>query len=285
MVERREGTSTEGRGLGHSFGADNVARGEDGANFIKRRPTYPWGDNPRAREIQYYNPSATESFGPNRHVYRSYRDKAPLEGQSYSEPKLRGKLMKIKDLRPALPDRSVKHDALDAAKLLERAELSSSDFMVLFPRVVIEEPSAGATFTPGSQITIKARATVLRYLTSATLFVGNRAVDRRTIDRRDQEVTKEHIFIFIYDVPSDQHLGPLELTVRAFNFATAFQGFISDDSNNRPPQGDDFNLGKSSANNEFKHQATSALKYSQQLESTGMLRTPEGVSSITVNIV
>lgn len=285
MVERREGTSTEGRGLGHSWADDNVERGADGVDFIKRRPTYPLGDNPRGREIQYQDSSPSESYGSKNSVYRAYRDKAPLEGQAFGMPERVGSLDKLKDLRPELPNRAVDTAALDAAKEIERAELEATDFAALFPTVVIESPAPGATFSPGGQITVQARATVLRYLTSATLYVGNRAVARRVIDRRDQEVTQEFIFTFIYTLPANQPLGSLDLTVRAFNFATSNQGFIADDAVNNPPQADDLQTGKGSDNNEFKHQATSSLEYSPQLEATGILRTPEGVSSISINIV
>lgn len=285
MVERREGTSTEGRGLGHSWADDNVERGADGADFIKRRPTYPLGDNPRGREIQYQDPSPSESYGSKNSVYRAYRDKAPLEGQDFGMPERVGSLDKIKDLRPELPNRAVDTAALDAIKEDERAQLEATDFAAIFPSVFIQTPAGGATFSPGSQITVTAPATSLRSLTSATLYVGNRAVARRTIDRRDQDSTQAYTFIFIYNVPANQPLGPLDLTVRAFNFATSAQGFIADDAINVPPQADDLQTGKGSDNNEFKHQATSSLEYSPQLEATSILRTPEGVSSITVNIV
>lgn len=285
MVERREGTSTEGKGLGHSWADDNVERGADGVDFIKRRPTYPLGDDPRGRELQYQDESPSQSYASKNSVYRAYRDKAPLEGQDFGMPERVGALDKLKDLRPELPDRAVDTVALDAAKELEREQLKATDFGALFPSVFIQTPAGGATYSPGAQLTVTAPTTSLRSLTSATLYVGNRAVARRTIDRRDQDATQAFTFIFIYNIPIDQPLGPLDITVRAFNFATASQGFIADDAVNNPPLADDIQTGKGSDNNEFKHQATSSLEYSPQLEATGILRTPEGVSSITINIV
>lgn len=285
MVERREGTSTEGRGLGHSWADDNVERGEEGVDFVKRRPTYPIGDDPRGREIQYDDSSPEQSYASRNSVFRAYRGKAPLEGQDFGMPKRVGSLDKIKDLRPELPNRSVDTAALDAAKELERQQLEATGFTALFPTVSISSPGPGASFSPGAEITISAPASTLRNLTSATLYVDNVPVARRVIDRRDQDSTPAFTFMFIYRVPANRALGPMSLTVRAFNFATAAQGFVADDAINYPPQADDLQTGAGSANNEFKHQATSSLEFSPQLEATGILRTPEGVASITVNIV
>jgi len=285
MVERREGTSTEGRGLGHSWADDNVERGEDGADFVKRRPTYPLGDNPRGREINYESSEDGESYASKNKVYRAYRGHAPLEGQDFGAPERVGSLQKISDLRPELPSRSVDTDALDAAKEIERQRLAATDFAALFPSVVIDAPSAGASFSPGAEILIKAAANSLRNLTSATLYIDNLAVDRRVIDRRDQDSTAAYTFLFIYPVPAVRPLGPMSITVRAFNFATSFQGMIADDATNSPPQADDIQTGIGSDNNEIKSQATSSLLFSPQLEQTGILRTPEGVYSLTVNIV
>ena len=279
MVERREGTSTEGRGLGHSWADDNVERGEEGVDFVKRRPTYPLGDDPRGREIDF------QSSDSENKVFRAFRGRAPLEGQDFGMPARVGSLDKISDLRPELPNRSVDSTALDAAKEIERARLSATDFSALFPTVTIDAPSAGASLSPDAEILIKAAAVSLRNLTSATLYVDNVAVDRRVLDRRDQDSIAEHTFLFLYRVPSTRPLGPMSLTVRAFNFATAAQGMVADDAINFPPQAEDIQTGKGSDNNEFKHQATSDLLFSPQLEATGILRTPEGVYSLTVNIV
>ena len=144
MVERREATSTEGAGLGFSFAADNVERGEPDADFIKRRPTYPLGDDPRGREIDFQVLDTTESYGSTRNpVVRAYRGKAPLEGQDYEAPARVGSLQKVKDLRPDLPPRSVDVAALDIIKERDRAILAATNFEALWPQVVIDMPSPG----------------------------------------------------------------------------------------------------------------------------------------------
>jgi len=283
MVERRESTSAEGKD--HSWADDNVERGEHGADFVKRRPTYPLGDNPRGREINYESSEDGESYASKNKVFRAYHGKAPLEGQDFGAPARVGSLNKLSDLRPELPSRSVDTAALDAAKEIERERLIATDFAALFPTVSISEPGAGATFSPGSEITIRAPASSLRSLTSATLYIDNVAVERRVIDRRDQGGATSYNFLFIYSVPTNRPLGAMAITVRAFNFATAFQGMIADDAINNPPQADDIQTGIGSDNNEIKSQATSSLLFSPQLEQTGILRTPEGVYSLTVNIV
>ena len=93
MVEKRDSTSTEGRGLGHSWADDNVERGEDGVDFIKRRPTYPLGDDPRGREIDFEETSTDEAYVSTRNpIVRAYRGRAPLEGQPFGLPKSLGSL-------------------------------------------------------------------------------------------------------------------------------------------------------------------------------------------------
>ena len=281
MVEKRDSTSTEGSGLGHSWADDNVERGEDGVDFIKRRPTYPLGDDPRGREIDFQASSTDEAYGSTRNpVVRAYRGQAPLRGQDFGSPEKISGLSKVKDLRPELPNRSVDTEVLDLLKAGERALLESTDFAAVFPTVVLDSPTPGATFSPGDQITIKATVTDIRSVFSATLEVDGQAVDRRALDARDRDSTKAHQFIFIYNIPPTQALGSMSITVRGFNIATASQAMIADDAPDTSPEIDqavgtlDGRLGQSHGT-----QAQAPL-----LAKTGLLRTPEGVSSITVNI-
>lgn len=279
MTEKRESTGAEYTDF--SFAADNVERGEDGADFIKRYPNYPIGDDPKGREINFENESTDEAYGSTRNpVVRAYRGKAPLEGQDYTDPKKAGKLSRASGLRPESPSRSVSTAALDAAKEIERAALEASNFGALFPTVTLDSPSPGATFSPGGQITIRATVTDLNTILSATLEIDGQAVDRRVLDRRDQ-ATKLHQFIFIYNIPSSRALGSMDITVRGFNLSSSAQGMIADnavDPNSPIDQAVgtlDGRLGQSDG----------TQAYPPLLAATGLLRTPEGVTSITVNIV
>ncbi len=281
MAEKRDNTSTEGSGLGHSWADDNVERGEDGVDFIKRRPTYPLGDDPRGREIDFEATTTDEAYGSTRNpVVRAFRGKAPLEGQTFGAPKRVGSLDTLKDLRPELPDRSVDTVALDAAKDQERAVLEATNFGAIFPTVTLDSPAPGATFSPGGQITIKATVTDIRSVFSATLEIDGQAVDRRSLDPRDRDSTKEHQFIFIYNIPSDQALGSMSITVRGFSMTTSSQAMIADDAPDTSPEINqavgtlDGRLGQSHGTQAFP----------PLLQKTGLVRTPEGVSSITVNI-
>jgi len=282
MVEKRDSTNTEGRGLGHSWADDNVERGEDGATFVKRRPTYPLGDDPRGREIDFEATDTDEAYGSTRNpIVRAYRGRAPLEGQEFGMPSRVGSLDTVSDLRPDLPDRTVATAALDALKETERELLASTNFGALFPTVTIDSPAPGATFSPGGQITIKATVEDIRSVFSATLQIDGLSVDRRNIDPRDRDSTKEKQFIFIFNIPSTQALGPMDITVRGFSLATSSQAMIADDAPDTSPDIDqavgtlDGRLGQSDG--------TQSLP--PLLQKTGILRTPEGVSSITVNIV
>ncbi len=282
MVEKRDNTSTEGSGLGHSWADDNVDRGEDGVDFIKRRPTYPLGDDPRGREIDFEATDTDEAYGSTRNpIVRAYRGRAPLEGQAFGMPSRIGSLDTVSDLRPDLPDRTVATAALDALKEGERAILESTNFGALFPIVTIDSPTPGATFSPGDQITITATVEDIRSVFSATLQIDGQPVDRRTVDARDRDSTKEKQFTFIFNIPSTRALGPMDITVRGFSLATSFQGMIADDAPDTSPEIDqavgtlDGRLGQSDGT-----QVNAPL-----LQKTGILRTPEGVSSISVNIV
>lgn len=284
-IERREGTSTEGRGLGHSFAADNVERGDPDVDFIKRRPTYPIGDDPRGREIDFEDTTGREAYGSTRNpVFRAYHGAAPLEGQEFGMPARVGSLDTISDLRPELPTRSVDTVALDAAKEVERQALSDSEFGRLFPQVTITSPGPGATFSPGTQIEIRAIVTDLRSITQAVLFVDNTPADRRVVDRRDQEVAREKEFIFFYDIPADRILGGMDITVRGFNISSAAQGIIADDAKNAPPLSDGTQGALGTLDGRIG-QLYGTEKTAPLLDETGFLRTPEGVASITVNIV
>lgn len=282
MVERRDKTTTEGKGLGHSWADDNVVRGEPDADFEKRRPTYPIGDDPRAREIDFEAGSdSDESYASRNKVFRAYHGQAPIEGQEFGLPVRAGKIYQnVKDLRPELPNRSTNdtyHAALQAG---QTARLRATNFQALSPSPTISSPSPGDSFSRGSNITIVAPTTALMDLHSATLEVDGRAVDRRVIDRRDQDSTTSHEFRFIYNVPANQALGTMSITVRAFNMESATQGIIADDALNTTSA--QTGLGTLDGR---PGSATSAEDYQKLLAQTGILRSPEGTVSITVNII
>jgi hypothetical protein len=282
MVERRDKTTTEGRGLGPSWADDNVVRGEPGVDFEKRRPRYPWGDDPRGREIDFVDTTGKDGAGPaaRNPTFRAYRGRAPLEGQNYQEPKRVGSLPRINSIRPELPNRSIDFAAHERLQEQQRGVLAATGFQALFPTVSITSPVPGATFAPGDTITIEAPASDLRSLFSATLEVDNQAVERRVINRQDQDSTPEADFRFIYQIPANRAPGPMSITVRAFNMAVSARGHIADDA-----------LGTSTVRTGLgtldgrPGSSTSAADYQKLLNETGLLRTPEGVVSITVNIV
>jgi len=281
MIERRNKTTTEGRGLGHSWADDNVARGAPGVDFERRLPRYPFGDDPRGREIQFLDTSGKDAYGSTRNqTFRAYRGRAPLEGQNYQMPKRIASLPRINSIRPELPNRGT--DLVANARLQEqqRGVLAATGFQALFPTVSMTSPAPGATFSPGDTITIEAPASDLRSLFSATLEIDNQAVDRRVIDSRDRDSTTEMDFRFIYQIPTNRALGPMVITVRAFNMAVSARGHMADDA-----------LGTSTVRTGVgtldgrPGSATSSADYQKLLNETGLLRTPEGVVSITVNIV
>ncbi|MBD3260350.1 MAG: hypothetical protein GF334_01510 [Candidatus Altiarchaeales archaeon] len=280
-IERRDGTSTEGRGLGHSFAADNVDRGDPELNqFIKRRPTYPWGDNPRGREIEFQDQSQPKE----RETFRAYRGLVPIEGQDPLKPKQVIRVGSIKEIRPELPNRTVDTAALDAAKEAERQALLAADFGSLFPSAEILSPSPGATFSPGDRITIRAKGTDIRGIYSCTLFVDGSPVDRRNLDRRDQDHNKKQEFIFLYDVPADRALGSMDIMIRVFDVESSAQGVIADDAiNDSPVQfrgavgSQDGRIGRTGSTPKTNPQL--------EIDPHQYLRTPEGIATITVNIV
>jgi hypothetical protein len=282
MVEHRDKTSTEGRGLGHSWADDNVGRGDPDVDFIKRRPNFPFGDNPRGRDIDFEDTTGTESYGSTKNqVFRAYRGKPPIEGQIFGMPQKKGKIFQnVKDLQSELPNRSTADVANAALQAGQAGILNATNFEALLPAPTISSPSPGATFSPGDEITIVAPTSALRDLHSATLEIDGQAVDRRVLDRRDQDSTTLFDFRFIYPIPSTQALGPLTITVRAFNMESSMRGIILDDAlNTTDRQG---GLGTLDGR---PGSATSAADYQKLLNQTGFLRSPEGVVSITVNIV
>lgn len=280
-IERREGTSTEGRGLGFSFSADNVDRGDPELNqFIKRRLTYPWGDNPRGREIEFQDQRQPKEAG----TFRAYRGLVPIEGQDPLAPKRVVRVGSIKEIRPDPPNRSVDTAALEAAKGAERATLLATDFHAIFPKATITVPSPGAAVSRGSRITVKVSATDIRAIYSCTLFIDGQPVDRRNLDRRDQDHNRQQEFIFLYDIPADRALGSMEITARVFDIESSVQGVIADDAINdfqgqfRGAVGSqDGRIGRTGSTEKTNPQL--------EIDTQQYLRTPEGISSITVNVV
>ena len=283
MVEHRDKTTTEGRGLGFSFAADNVVRGEPGADFEKRRPTYPLGDDPRGREIQFGDETGREAYGRNQ-VFRAYRGNWPLEGQNYQAPARRGQLQGPKDLRPAMPNRSVDSAALDAQKELDRAALLATDFAAVFPSTSISVPTPGATFSPGETMTVNAPSSHLRSLMGATLFIDGQPVYHRELDRSLQDVTKEFTFIFYYDIPASRALGPMDVTVQVTSRADNVMGIIADDAINAPPKDREIDGAVGTLDGRIGTLGASTAS-SPLLSLTRYLRTPHGRATLTVNIV
>jgi len=282
MIERREKTTTEGRGLGFSFAADNVERGDPDVDFIKRRPTYPIGDNPRGREINFgAGVNDTESYS-GRSVYRAYKGRFPLEGQDPHDPKRIASLQKASNLRPALPNLSVDTEALEAIKVQQRAQLASSDYAALFPTTTIASPAPSASFTAGTRITIVANASSLMNIQRGVLIVNGAPVDSRILDRRDQSATTAE-WIFLYDIPTNQPIGTMDITVRTFSIENAVRGFIADDAINEPPL-DEPRIGALGTLDGRPGSKTSSDAYQLQLAETQYLRTPGGATTISINI-
>ncbi len=283
MVERREKTSTEGRGLGFSFAADNVERGDSDADFIKRRPTFPLGDDPRAREIDFADTTGDVSYN-DRPVFRAYKGRYPLEGQDPLDPKRVASLQKSQSLRAELPSLSVDFAALEATKVSQRAILFDTDYRALFPTTAITSPAPGASFSAGTRITIIASAASLINIQSAVLIINNGPVDTVVLDRRDQAVATSAEWIFLYDIPANQPLGAMDITVRTFNISNAFRGFIADDAKNDPPQ-DESRTGALGTLDGQPGSSTSSADYQPLLDETQYLRTPGGSTTISINIV
>ena len=281
MVERRDKVDTQGRGLGHSWADDNVERGAPDADFEKRRPTYPIGDDPRGREIDFEDATGREAYGKNQ-AFRTYRGQAPIEGQEYGMPVRAGKIYKkVNELRPEQPNRSTNdtfHAALQAGQF---AELTATNYQALMPSPTISTPAPGASFSPGGTIEVVAPTTALRDIHSVTLEINGIGVERRVLDRRDQDSTTSYDFRFFYKIPSNQSLGPMSVTIRVFNMESSFQGVIADDALFTTS----VQTGLGSAEHQRPGSATSSDDYQLQLDNTGILRQHMGMVSITVNIV
>ena len=285
MAEHRDKTTTEGRGLGFSFAADNVVRGEPGADFEKRRPTYPLGDDPTGREIDFGDTTGNSSYGSTRNqVFRAYRGSWPLEGQTFEAPSRSTQLQKPQDLRPESPPRSVATAALDVQKELDRAQLIATDFAAIFPATSISAPAPGAILSPGQTVTISAPSSHLTRLMSATLFIDGQPTLRRALSPGDQGVAKAFTFNFLYDIPVSRVLGPMDITVRVFAITNSAQGIIADDALNVPPLGRDI-TGAVGTLDGRKGQSTSSILASPRLAESGFLRAPTVSATITVNIV
>jgi len=171
MVERRDKTTTEGRGLGHSWADDNVVRGDPEVDFIKRRLTFPFGDDPRGREIDFSDTTGKEAYGSTRNqVFRAYRGKPPIEGQIVGDPQKKGKIaQKVRSLRAELPSKSTADTVNAALQAGQVATLLATNFQALYPSPTISSPAPGATFSPGNEITVVAPTTDLMNIHSATL--------------------------------------------------------------------------------------------------------------------
>jgi len=283
MVEHRDKTTTEGRGLGHSWADDNVERGDPDVDFIKRRPNFTYGDDPRGREIDFTDTTGEEAYGSTRNqVFRAFRGKPPIEGQPFGMPARKGQIVQnIRGLRPELPNRGTADVANAALQAGQIAVLSATNFAALSPSPTISSPAPGATFSPGDKITVVAPTTALRTIHSAILVIDGLAVDRRVIDRRDQDSTTDFDFRFIYPIPATQALGAMSITVRAFNMESSLQGIVGDDAlGTTSIQGAVGTLDGRPAGS-----ATSSDSYQKQFDETGFLRSPSGIVSITVNIV
>ncbi len=283
MIERREKTSTEGRGLGFSFAADNVERGDPDVDFIKRRPTFPLGDDPRGREIDFADTTGAVSYN-DRPVFRAYKGRYPLEGQDPLDPKRVSSLQKPQNLRAELPSLSVDFAALEATKVIQRAALVASDYQALFPTTAITSPAPGASFSAGTRITIIATAASLMNIQSAVLIINNGPVDNKVLDRREQASATSAEWIFLYDIPANQPLGSMDITVRTFNIANATRGFIADDARNAPPQ-DESRTGALGTLDGRPGSVTSSTDYQSLLAETQYVRTPGGSTTISINIV
>lgn len=281
-IERRDSTDTDGRGLGHSFAADNVVRGTpEGNQFIKRRPTYPLGDNPRGREIRWNEQEAPDQKGD---IFRAYQGLVPIEGQDPLAPKRVIRVGSVKELRPESPPRSIDSAAIQSVQESMRSQLISTDFAALFPSSTITEPSPGASVSRGSRITIKVTGTHMLSVIGCTIFIDGSPVERREVPRSEQGNSNNREFIFLYDVPSDRAVGTMSIEARVFSVETSPEGPILDTAQN------DFEgqfRGAVGSQDGRLRQPGATSKTSPQLEvyPNQFLRTPEGISSIDVTVV
>lgn len=281
-TEHREGTDTDGRGLGHSFAADNVERGTaEGNQFTKRRPTYPIGDNPRGREIDWNNQDSDAQIGD---IFRAYKGLVPIEGQDPFAPKRVIRVGSTKELRPTSPSRSTDTAANSAAQEAQRAQLMSTDFGALFPSATITVPAPGASVSRGTVIAIDVTGTHIVSVMSATLFIDGQPVDRIALDRSAQQSSPTAKFTFRYNIPADRALGTMSIEARVYSIEVSTQGVIADDAINEFDT--QFRGGVSTLDGRLG-QAGSTSQTSPKLDQdpSMFLRTPEGVSSISVNVI
>lgn len=281
-TERREGTDTDGRGLGHSFAADNVERGTpEGNQFIKRRPTYPLGDNPRGREIRWNDQEAADQKGD---IFRAYQGLVPIKGQDPFAPKRVIRVGSTKELRPESPPRSIDQAAIEAAQNSMRVQLANTDFGALFPTAAVTEPAPGASVSRGSRITVKVTGTHILSVMAATLYVDGSPAERKELPRGEQGSTPNAEFVFLYDIPADRALGTMSIEARVFSIETSPQGPILDDARN------DFEgqfRGAVGSQDGRLRQVGGTSKTAPQLEvyPNQYLRTPEGISTIDVTVI
>jgi len=281
MVEHRDKVDTDGRGLGHSWADDNVERGDPDVDFQKRRKKFPFGDNPRGREIDFSDTTGDEAYGSTRNqVFRAYRGNIPREGQPAGIPLRRAEVLRKADIAPELPDKSTADAANASFQSVQVAAIAAAGPGALVPSPTISAPAPGATYSPGGEITVVAPTSALRNIHSAVLEIDGLSVDRRVLDRRDQDSTTQFDFRFIYQIPANQALGAMTITVRAFNIETSNRGIILDDALNTT----DMQGGVGTLDGRITS-PTSADDYQKLLNQTGFLRSAEGVVSITVNIV
>jgi len=189
-----------------------------------------------------------------------------------------------KELRPASPSRSTDTAANAAAQEAQRAQLASTDFGALFPSATITVPAPGASVSRGTTIAINVTGTHIVSVMSATLFVDGQPVDRIALDRSAQQSTPTAEFTFRYRIPADRALGTMTIEARVYSIEVAAQGVILDDAVNEFDT--QFRGGVSTLDGRLG-QAGSTSQTSPKLDQdpSMYLRTPEGVSSITVNVI
>ncbi len=281
MASRRGKTSTEGNDF--SFGFDNLARSEPGADFVKRRLRYPLSDDPRAREIKFDALVGEDSFTVGSDMFRHYRGEFPLEGQDPLNPQRASKLQKPKDLRPELPNRTPNFEANEAAQSEELSTIVASDWQAVYPTTTISQPSPGASYAPGDTILVVATGAALRTIHRGVLSIDGTPVDDRVLDRADQEQTS-HEWRFFYTVPSSRVAGPMEITVRTLNMSNASRAIIADNIKEFSPYVENLQGALGTVDGDRKSSSTSSSNYQPLLDTSLYLRTPSGMSSITVNI-
>jgi hypothetical protein len=189
-----------------------------------------------------------------------------------------------KDLRPELPSRSVDSAALDAAKELMRDQLAATDFQALFPTAEIKAPAAGSSVTKGTRITVHVVGRSIMSIMSCTLFVDGSPVDRRNLPRSEQGQSSAVDFTFLYDVPADRPLGPMSIEARVYSIETSLQGPVLDTAINEY-DGQFRGAVGSQDDRVGRLGSTSQTNPKLEIDPSQFLRTPEGVSTITVTVI